>query len=155
MTPSFPAGAIELNPTSPMVYYNLGVVHLDLCEIDQAIACFRQAVEVKPTAPLPHWGLALALLVDGRYMDGWREYEWRWECTDFFAPRPNFTQPAWDGSDPTGKRILVYAEQGLGDAIQFALCICSIATRSRCDRTVRAIDEAAICDTAGSAGDSL
>jgi tetratricopeptide (TPR) repeat protein len=112
--------AIELNPTAPMEYYNLGVVHLDLCEIEQAIACFRRAVEVKPSAPLPHWGLALALLVDGQYIEGWREYEWRWECTDIFAPRPKFAQPAWAGDDPTGKRILVYPEQGLGDAIQFA-----------------------------------
>jgi tetratricopeptide (TPR) repeat protein len=112
--------AIELNPRSPMEHYNLGVVHLDLCEIDQAIECFRQAVAVKPAAPLPHWGLALALLVDGQYLEGWREYEWRWECKDIFATRPKFTQPAWTGTDPAGKRILLYSEQGLGDAIQFS-----------------------------------
>ncbi len=112
--------AIELKPTAPLNHYNLGVVHLDLCEIDQAIACFRKAVEVKPTAPLPHWGLSLSLLVNGDYLEGWKEYEWRWECTDFYPPRRKFPQPEWDGSDPAGKTILIYSEQGLGDAIQFA-----------------------------------
>jgi len=111
--------AIELNPTSPLEYFNLGVVHLDLCEIDQAIDWFRKAVEVKPTAPLPHWGLALALLVDGQYIEGWQEYEWRWECKDFYPPRREFKQPAWTGADPTGQKVLLYPEQGLGDAIQF------------------------------------
>lgn len=111
--------AIELKPAAPLNHYNLGVVHLDLCEIEQAIACFGNAVEVKPTAPLPHWGLALALLAHGDYTEGWREYEWRWKCSEFYPPRPEFAQPAWDGSNPAGKTILIYSEQGLGDAIQF------------------------------------
>jgi hypothetical protein len=112
--------AIELNPTSPMERYNLGVVYLDQCRIAEAIACLREAVELKPTEPLPHWGLALALLVDGQFAEGWKEYEWRWECTELFPARPKFSQPTWDGSDLSGKTILLHSEQGFGDAIQFA-----------------------------------
>jgi tetratricopeptide (TPR) repeat protein len=111
--------AIELSPDSPMERYNLGVVHLDLCEIDHAIACFREAVALKPDMALPHWGLALSLLANGDLEQGWKEYEWRWDCTQFHPTRPSFTQPSWDGLPLDGKRILLYCEQGLGDAVQF------------------------------------
>jgi tetratricopeptide (TPR) repeat protein len=121
--------AIELSPDSPMERYNLGVVHLDLCEIEQAIASFREAVALKPEMPLPHWGLALALLANGDLEQGWKEYEWRWDCTQFHPTRPSFTQPPWDGSALDGKTILLYCEQGMGDAIQFVRYASLLAER--------------------------
>jgi hypothetical protein len=54
----------------------------------------------------------------GDFENGWREYEWRWKVRSLSTPRP-FTQPQWNGSDITGKTILIYCEQGSGDAIQF------------------------------------
>ncbi len=53
----------------------------------------------------------------GDYVEGFAEYEWRWKCRDFV--RPDFTQPVWTGESIAGKTILLIAEQGLGDAIQF------------------------------------
>jgi hypothetical protein len=56
-------------------------------------------------------------LAVGNFKDGWREYEWRWLCPDF--PRPASIQPRWDGKPLKGRRLLVVAEQGLGDTLQF------------------------------------
>jgi hypothetical protein len=60
----------------------------------------------------------MTLLLKGDYTQGWAEYEWR-KVQDQATPR-NFSQPAWDGQPLGGKTLLVYAEQGLGDFIQFS-----------------------------------
>ena len=67
-----------------------------------------------------HWNRALLLLQAGDYRHGWQEYEWRWRRTRFTSPKRNFSQPAWTGGPLAGRRLLVHAEQGLGDTIQFA-----------------------------------
>ncbi len=60
----------------------------------------------------------MALLGAGRYAEGWPEYEWRWQAENF-PTRLRHEAPRWDGSDPTGKTVLLHAEQGHGDSIQF------------------------------------
>ena len=59
----------------------------------------------------------MAWLSRGDYERGWPEYEWRWRCRG--RPVPGFTQPRWQGNDLAGRTILLYAEQGLGDTLQF------------------------------------
>jgi hypothetical protein len=59
----------------------------------------------------------LAWLVSGDLERGWPEYEWRWRTKDF--PRRSFAAPRWDGEALEGRTILLYAEQGLGDTLQF------------------------------------
>jgi len=59
------------------------------------------------------------LLVRGDFLQGWEEYEWRWKTKDAAFPERNFAQPQWDGSPLEGRTLLLHAEQGLGDAIQF------------------------------------
>src|SRR5262249_8520552 len=61
---------------------------------------------------------ALALLLVGDLEEGWREYEWRWTTREF-GGAPAFTQPRWDGTSLEGRTILLHAEQGLGDTLQF------------------------------------
>jgi hypothetical protein len=63
--------------------------------------------------------LAMILLRSGRFRDGWREQEWRWQWKEFPSPKRTFAQPRWHGEALEGRRILLHAEQGLGDAIQF------------------------------------
>ena len=63
-------------------------------------------------------GLALARLTLGDYQGGFAEYEWRWK-TKRFAGSPAYHEPLWDGSGLDGKTILLHAEQGLGDTVQF------------------------------------
>jgi hypothetical protein len=57
-------------------------------------------------------------LLAGQYREGFREYEWRWKSAYIEGQQPKIHQPLWDGSFLAGKRILLHAEQGLGDTIQ-------------------------------------
>ncbi|UKJ73966.1 tetratricopeptide repeat protein [Azospirillum brasilense] len=80
---------------------------------------FRGALRVAPQLTVAHWNLAHLLLRLGDYAAGWAEYEWRWRSEALAGQRRPFRQPLWDGTDLAGRTILVHAEQGLGDTIQF------------------------------------
>jgi hypothetical protein len=75
------------------------------------------------------FALSQALLLNGDYAEGWREYEWRFKTTIDPTEAPKFSTPPWDGSDIRGKTLLVHTEQGLGDSIQFARFLPLLVTR--------------------------
>lgn len=75
-----------------------------------------------------HWNRALLLLLKGEYSVGWREYEWRWQKRGFTSPRRDFAQPRWQGESLVGKTILIHAEQGFGDTLQFCRYVPLVAT---------------------------
>lgn len=87
--------------------------------IAEAEADCRRAVKLSPLFAAAHWNLALNLLLQGRYEEGWQEYEWRWKKPDFTSPCRHTDIPIWGGSPLDGRTILLHAEQGFGDAIQF------------------------------------
>lgn len=94
---------------------------LTACGRDEdAVGLFRGLVADRPELPEAHYNLALALLRLGDYASGFTAYEWRWRCEGFPSPRRHTALPAWDGKPFPGRRLLVHAEQGLGDTIQFA-----------------------------------
>lgn len=99
-------------------HINLGVALKEAGRVDAAIERFQTAVSVAPESAEAHWNLALMHLAMGHYADGWREYEWRLMLPDF-AVQP-FDRPRWQGENLDGRTLLVHAEQGLGDTIQFA-----------------------------------
>jgi tetratricopeptide (TPR) repeat protein len=70
--------------------------------------------------PRAHGHYALALLMLGEYEEGWKQYESRWLQEPHLSHRPGFSQPVWAGQDLAGKTILLCAEQGAGDIVQFA-----------------------------------
>jgi Flp pilus assembly protein TadD len=111
--------AITLKPSYAEAHYNLGNALQDKGQFDQAIAAVRQAIALKPNLAEAHHNLALMLLRQGDFQRGWQEYQWRWEWKNFPSPKRNFSQPQWDGSPLEGRTILLYTEQGFGDAIQF------------------------------------
>jgi Flp pilus assembly protein TadD len=111
--------AIELRPKLVEAYSNLGNVLTDQGKIDEAIAAYRIALSLKPDHAEVHCNLGMCLLLQGDYAPGWREYEWRWKCGDASEPSSRFSQPLWDGGDLAGRTILLHAEQGFGDTIQF------------------------------------
>src|SRR5207302_4380262 len=73
--------------------------------------------QLRPDYAAAHMGRALMLLALGKFEEGWPEYEWRWKCKEFSTPP--YQQPLWDGSPLDGRTILLHAEQGLGDTLQF------------------------------------
>jgi hypothetical protein len=76
-------------------------------------------VEVQPDFPTARFFLGMSQLAEGDFACGWRAYEHRWATKEFRRFRRAFTQPQWRGEDIRGSRILLYAEQGLGDTMQF------------------------------------
>ncbi|HWB10621.1 MAG TPA: FkbM family methyltransferase [Pirellulales bacterium] len=109
--------AIDLMPEMAEAHNNLGNVLRDQGKLEEAAECYRQAADLRPNYADPHWNQSLVWLLEGDFERGWAEYEWRWKLKNFKA-RP-CTQPVWDGSSLEGKTILLAAEQGLGDTIQF------------------------------------
>jgi len=86
----------------------------------EAMQELRQALTAEPDSPDLHWNLALISLQHGDYEQGWREYEWRWKTPTFADFNRTFSVPQWAGEPLDRKTVLVTAEQGFGDGIQFA-----------------------------------
>ncbi|MGD0140040.1 MAG: tetratricopeptide repeat-containing glycosyltransferase family protein [Tepidisphaeraceae bacterium] len=124
--------AIRLKPDYAEAHNDLGNALRDIGQPDESIAALRRSVQLMPDYALGHWNLALSLLLQGDFIQGWREYEWRWRWDGFSSPCRNFSQPLWNGEKLNGKTILLYAEQGMGDAIQFARYIPRVARRVGC-----------------------
>ncbi len=112
--------AVELDPRNPQARRNLGLVLMQLNQLEEAVACFRAAIAVTPSNPDIHWDCALAMLGAGHLREGWDEMEWRWGASAFPSTARHTERPQWDGSELAGRRLLMWAEQGLGDTIQFA-----------------------------------
>ncbi len=112
------AEALRINPINPRALANLGTAVRQQGRVDESARHFRSAIKLDPDYAEAHWNLSLALLMEGAYEEGWREYEWRRALPDFAMRRPGGTE--WAGARLDEGTLLVHAEQGLGDAIQFA-----------------------------------
>lgn len=108
---------VALKPDAAEAHYNLGYALRRAGQVQAAIASYRQAIALNPDMATAHKNLGHALLLTGDFTNGFQEIEWRWQQPGW-SRRP-FTQPEWDGSDLTDKTILLFAEQGLGDTLQF------------------------------------
>ena len=109
--------AFKLDSNYAKAHYNFGVLLMEKGNFSEAIACFNRAIEINPDYADAHWNRGLILLLWGEYERGFAEYEWRWLREQ--TPRRSFTQPLWSGEELQGRTILLYAEQGFGDTIQF------------------------------------
>lgn len=109
--------ALEASPNSVSGLTNLGYSHFSQCRLREARECYERARAVDPKYPEAQWNHALLELLEGNYAAGWREYETRYQKREI-APR-DFMKPRWRGEPLHGERILLHAEQGLGDTIQF------------------------------------
>ena len=106
-------------PSSPVPLTTRSTALLALGKVSEAEVCCSQALDKDPNFAEAHWNLALTLLLQGKFREGWQEYEWRWLKESFTSPLRHTDIPLWDGSSPEGKNILLHAEQGFGDAMQF------------------------------------
>jgi hypothetical protein len=84
------------------------------------VADYNRAIALRPDDARAHYNRSLALLQTGNFEEGWPEHEWRWKTKEQRSTIRHFPQPLWLGRESlAGKTILLYSEQGLGDAIQF------------------------------------
>jgi hypothetical protein len=111
--------AIELNPADPHSLVNLAIIYYASCEFEKAAECCEQALALAPNLPGAHFELAEALLVRGEFERGWEEYEWRFQIAGANQPMPKTDRPLWDGK-PVDGTLLLIADQGFGDVIQFS-----------------------------------
>jgi tetratricopeptide (TPR) repeat protein len=111
-------GALEIQPNHIESLLTLGGALHDNQELEDSVRCFDHVVALQPQNAEAHWGLAMSLLRMGNFERGWREFEWRLRMPRLNLRR-NFAQPQWFGENPGGKTILLHAEGGFGDAIQF------------------------------------
>jgi tetratricopeptide (TPR) repeat protein len=126
--------ALQLRPDYPVALNNLGNALMEQNRPTEALECYERALRRRPDQPEgdnalgeaaevgadyaeAHKGRAMTWLLLGDYERGWTEYEWRWRTGEMRLP--SFAQPLWDGSPPEGQIVLLWAEQGLGDTMQF------------------------------------
>jgi tetratricopeptide (TPR) repeat protein len=115
--------AVRIDPNHPYAVRIYGTALLHLNRLDEAETQLRRALEIKPDFPIAIIDLALLLLLAGKFEEGWAVYERRWSDTDRMM-RPAFFRPELEWKGPAqqpvaGKRVVIYAEQGLGDVINF------------------------------------
>ncbi len=102
------------------VHVNRGNALLKLARMKEALASYERALALEPEHPDANFNAALARLCLGDFRAGWKQYEYRWKKKDFAPRRRDYPQPLWLGEQELqGKIILLEAEQGLGDTINF------------------------------------
>ena len=112
--------ALKVRPDYADALYDRGNVLHQLKRFEEALASYDRALKVRPDYAGVYLNRAITRLLIGQYNEAWTDYEWRWKTTDLLSKRPRIAVPAWQGEDLSGRHLLVFSEQGLGDTIQFA-----------------------------------
>jgi tetratricopeptide (TPR) repeat protein len=121
--------ALQLRPDYAEAHSNTGLALAAIGKLEEALHHCDRALRIAPNNADARLVLAVLLLLKGDYERGWEEYEWRWKSGPMASrgigpgvpslSPPPYTQPLWDGAPLDGRTILLYAEQGLGDTLQF------------------------------------
>jgi tetratricopeptide (TPR) repeat protein len=128
--------ALALDPHRYETFHNQGLLHFSLGNFPAAVESYDRALALKPDARLIRWDRALALLAGGDLARGFAAYDERFDLSD---PSLGFDRKLqnvraiplelWNGEDVAGRTVFVYAEQGLGDTLQFARFLPQLADR--------------------------
>jgi tetratricopeptide (TPR) repeat protein len=112
------------------VHSNCGNALTELRRFGEALVSFDRAIAGRPVLAEAHFNAALCLLLTGELRRGWQKYEWRWQTEQLRGTDRQFDQPQWTGlEDIAGRTVLLHAEQGFGDTLQFCRYAPRVAAR--------------------------
>jgi tetratricopeptide (TPR) repeat protein len=120
--------AIELSPGYADAWCNLGVSLLSQDDPQGALVALDTAVSLESGMADAHWNRSLSLLMLEHWAEGWRGYDWRWDAIPWLDRRV-FEVPQWAGQALEGRTVMVHAEQGYGDTLQFVRYLSEIIQR--------------------------
>ena len=109
---------LSLTPDHIGCQLMVGIIYEELRKFDQAISFYKSCIETYPDYIEPHINLGMCLLLTGNYKEGWKEYEWRRKLPAEVY-NLQFTSPEWTGQEVLNKRILIVAEQSIGETFQY------------------------------------
>lgn len=112
--------ASNLFPTDSELYNNLACVYQHFNQLNDAMTNLRKAISYSPNNIEAHLNLGITLLKLGNFVEGWREYEWRLQKPNVLEQLKRINIAPWSGESLEGKTLIIFAEQGLGDVIQFS-----------------------------------
>ncbi len=116
--------AVALEPSSAETHLGLASALRQQGKLDDAVVACRTAIDLEPDNPIAHVALSSLLLTQGRFYEGWDELEWRLRTND-----RNIPQTLWQGEDLSNRTLLIWPEQGFGDAIHFSRYVSLVSHR--------------------------
>ena len=119
--------ALRLQPDLPDALYDLGDILYRLGRSAEAQRSYRAALCLRPEHPELHMSLGVTLLLAGQFEEGWKELEWRLQTKGMVGELSRFSVPSWNGEAIGDRVILLHAEYGLGDTLQFCRYVPQIA----------------------------
>ncbi len=115
--------ALRLSPGNGVIALNCAGALDDMGRADECLKIVNDHLAKRPEAENVQYNLALMLLGNGRFEEGWRQYDWRLKIPSANTFYEHFDIPRWQGEPLEGKHVLIWGEQGLGDEIMTASMI--------------------------------